>query len=266
MITTLGKQKVIEVFAGQETSLATYMAFGIGSAAEALGNTALSYEVTRVQITSVSADTVNGRVVYKGVLPPGTISTLYEIGLYSGEAFDLAKVLSFTDPIIDWTNATIVTTNSRITGSTVKVDFVTSGTTNAELLGISEDLSTFVNTDSVYLAFHASTNLSSLRIRLGTDASNYFQFTVASPTVGYNTQKFNVADATVVGTPDWAAITYMAIRPSATAGGGGSVWFDGMRFEPPAGTLVARELLSSPTALDTSIESEIEYALEVDVP
>jgi hypothetical protein len=106
-----------------------------------------------------------------------------------------------------------------------------------------------------------------MRIRLGTDSSNYYEFLISSPATGYNIRNFTKSQATVTGTPTWSNIEYMAVRPSGTAGGSGSVYIDGMKFETDplaAGTLlVARKVLGTVFTPDANIPSEIEYPLVV---
>lgn len=255
-----------KMLAGEQWGLATTLAVGIGASAASGTSTTLDYELDRQEIDVSAADLVNGRVVLKATMPVGSTGTIYEVGLFHGIQAQVAsaRVLGVTDALSTWTNATLSATNSRITGNTRKIDFVTSGTTNAEMADFTEDLSDFT-TGAVVIAFNATTNLSSARLRLGTDSSNYYEFVISSPAVGYNIRRLTMASATVTGTPSWGALSYLAIRPSATAGGGGSMYVDGIRVEQVGGTLIARSVLGTPFVLDPTIETNIEYALDVDV-
>ena len=81
----------------------------------------------------------------------------------------------------------------------------------------------------------------------------------------YNIQKFLKSDAEVVGVPDWSTIHYMAIRPSATVTGPGSVYFDAVKFESSEGILVSRSVLGTPLNVDPNLTTRIEYAIPVTV-
>lgn len=266
MITNSGKDVVVEFFALQRASLVTYLSLGVGTTAESASDTALAFEVVRLPVSSISADLVNKRVIFMADLSPGQISTIYEIGAYAGDASDSGRLVSVADLTATWTNGTVVTTNARVGTYGVKVDYTASGTTNAETVEIQEDFSAFDASESVAIAFFPTANLSSLIIRLGTDASNYYEFLISSVTNGsYNVKRFLKSAATVTGTPDWSSITYMAVRPSATAGGSGSVYFDGLKFESSDGILVSRNVLGTPAVISTSIPTRIEYPIPVNV-
>lgn len=265
MITDLGKTVIVSFFGQQVGQIIDSIALGVGTTTETAADTRLAYEAVRVPVTSVQPDTDNQRAVYKAVLPIGSLYKVYEIGGYSGSALDESRIIDITSPLAVWTNAALNAANSRVHSSALKIDYTTSGTTNAEIIELNEDLTATQGT--INLAFHPTANLSSLRVRLGSDSSNYYEFLVASPTNGsYNIHRLNVSSATVTGTPDWSAITYMAIRPSATGGGGGSIYFDSVRFTQTVedDQLVARKVLASPVTLDPNVDTEIEYSLEID--
>ena len=267
MITNSGIDATVEFFGQQRANLVTHLALGVGTTAESASDTELEFEVVRLPLSSVSVDLVADEVIYIAELTPGTIKTIYEIGAFTDDAVDSGRMISTSDQTTaNWTNATISTSNVRVGKQTVKVDYVTSGTTTAELTDLTEDFSAFDAGDTVAIAFYATANLSSLRIRLGTDSSNYYEFLAGSPVNGqYNIVKLLKSSATVVGVPDWSTITYMAIRPSATAGGAGSVYFDAIKFETSDGLLVSRSVLDTPLSPDLDITTRIEYHLPVTV-
>lgn len=267
MITTEGAKAVVEFFAQQRANIVTHLAVGVGTALPTVSDTELSLEVVRLPLVSVSADLVNSKVIYIAELPPGNVKTIYEVGAWTDDANDSGRMLSTTDSTTaNWSNATISPDNARVGTQTVKVDYTGSGTTTAELLTLTEDFSAYDNDTTVTIAFYATANLSSLRVRLGTDDLNYFQFVVSSPVNGaYNIHKFLKTDVEVVGTPDWSTINYMAVRPSATSSGPGSVYFDAIKFEDSEGVLVSRSVLSAPLDVDPNLTSRIEYALPVTV-
>lgn len=267
MITNQGKDIIKRYFTGQVPQIGGALAFGVGTTAANVADTQLVNEVYRAPVASVNADLSNSRLVFKSVIPAGSINTIYEVGLYSGSA-DLTqrKNITLYGGNGLWTNGAFTATNARASAQAVKIDYVANGTTNAEVSGIAEDFSSFVNSDSLVVGFYATTNLSSVRIRLGTDASNYYEAVIAAPVASsYNVHKILRSAMTKTGTPTWDAITYMAARPSATAGGAGSIYLDTVGFQSNMlggnNVLVARWVLVTPKVTDLNIVSEVEYSL-----
>lgn len=270
MITNGGKTTIKRFFARQVGQIAGSLALGVGTTAATANDTKLAFEVVRVPLTSIAADIDNNRLVFKASIVPGQVNTIYEVGLYSEQiATANVRTLNLLGSTGLWTNGTLDATNARANLRALKIDYVANGTTNAELTGIRENLSMFDDVDSFVVAFHAGSNLSSVRVRLGSDSANYFEFVVASPTAGYNIARMNRSTATKTGTPDWSNISYVAVRPSATAGGAGSIWFDGISFEDNAlennNLLVARSVLATPKAADQNINTDIEYSLGINI-
>lgn len=270
MITNGGKTTIKRFFARQVGQIAGSLALGVGAQAATLSDTKLHFEVVRVPITSVSADMDNNRLVFKTQIAPGLINTAYEIGIFSSavESSNF-KALSLFGAGSTWVNGTLDATNARAGSTALKIDYVANGTTNAEFTGVAEDLSSFRDNDSFAVAFHAGANLSSVRVRMGTNSSNYYEYVIASPTAGYNIYRANRSTATITGTPSWDNISYIAVRPSATAGGAGSIWFEGIRFEDNAldstSLLVARSVLATPKVIDPDINTDIEYSLGINI-
>lgn len=272
MITNGGRTIIKRFFARQVGQIAGSLALGVGTQAVTVNDNRLQFEVIRVPVTSINADIDNNRLVFKASLLPGLINTIYEVGMYSS-ALSTAAVRNLNiigNTPTSWTNGTLDTANARASSQALKIDYVANGTTNAELTGLSEDLSQFQDIDSFVAAYYAGANLSSVSIRLGTDSSNYFAFSLAAPVANsYNISRVNKSTATKVGSPDWSNITYVAVRPSATAGGAGSIWFDGVRFESNplenSNLLVARSVLATPKVADTTINTDIEYSLGINI-
>lgn len=273
MIVQTGKDQIRRFFAGETARIADTMVFGVGTTSVTNADTKLAMEIVRVPITSINADMANGRVVFKSSLNPGQIKTIYEMALYSNpdKNTEPGRTLAglFNGPGI-WSNATYAEQNARANTSALKLDYVSNGTTTSELFGLAEDLSSYIGSDQLAFAFYPTANLSSIRFRLGTDSSNYYEFAVTSgiTQAGYNIVRVNKSTATTTGSPDWSSIRYVAVRPSATAGGPGSVYFDGIRLERgDQGTsrMVARVVLSTPKDIDTAIPTEIEYAMGINI-
>jgi hypothetical protein len=269
VITNNGKNAIKRYFSGQLPQIGGSIALGVGVDPAALTDVSLDYEVIRIPITSINADLSNDRVVFMGSVVPGSIKTIYEVGLYSSQIanLDYSSLDLFNQNNLAWTNGTLVTANSRANPLALKIDYVANGTTNAELVGVNYDLSRFKDIDNIIIGFYVSANLSSFRVRMGTDASNYYEFVNSTVSNGYNVKTLSRSAATKVGNPDWSNITYIAARPSATAAGPGSVYFDGVRIETNIinsdNILVSRTLLTTPIVVDVDVPSDVEYSLEL---
>lgn len=83
MIVNSGKSIVKQYFGGQVGQIGDYLAFGTGTVAEALTDTALGTEVFRVRCTSVNADLANNRIVFKATIPASAVASFTEIGLFN---------------------------------------------------------------------------------------------------------------------------------------------------------------------------------------
>jgi hypothetical protein len=269
MITTAGKTIIKQFFGGETGRIGGAIALGVGATAATLADSRLSFEATRAQVTAVSSDLANNRIVFKATIKPGLIGTIYEAGLYQAvSGIDRSKALSLLSRNA-WTNGTMVTTNARIGVNTVKVDAAASQTTTASVTNLSQNLAGFSGADTVAVAFFASANVSAVKLRLGNDASNYYQWNFATPAAGYNIVRGTFTSATIVGAPNIASINYAAFVPTATAGGAASVYLDGVNVEDNTSVfdnfLVVRNVLTVPKVIDTSIPTDIELSLGITV-
>lgn len=80
-ITNDGRNVIAESFCGQSGAIATWIALGTGTTAAAVTDIALAAEAIRIPVTTALADTANNRIVFKAVLPPGSVPTITEIGI-----------------------------------------------------------------------------------------------------------------------------------------------------------------------------------------
>lgn len=103
MITTAGKDVIIQFFGGQTRHIASAIALGTGATAPALGDTALVAEVARLTVTSISADLANKRIVFKATLPAGLITDpVNELGIFHSDLGTLvARVVLGTPKVVD---------------------------------------------------------------------------------------------------------------------------------------------------------------------
>lgn len=122
MIVNTGKDVIRQFFGGQTRQIGGAIALGTGTTAPALGNTSLVAEVYRINVTSVSADLANNRIVFKAVVPAGiaTLPTINEIGLiYTADdaivGTLVARLVLTTPKVIDNTIPTEIEYSLRIT-------------------------------------------------------------------------------------------------------------------------------------------------------
>lgn len=95
MIVSTGKNIVTQFFGGQISQIADTIAFGTGTTAEALTDTALQTEVYRQILDSVNADLTNFRIVFKAtVSPTSTLPNFTEVGLFNNGTLVARKVFA----------------------------------------------------------------------------------------------------------------------------------------------------------------------------
>jgi hypothetical protein len=95
VIVNTGKTVLVNVFSGQGGRIADRIAVGTGTTPVALSDTALATEAFRVPLTSISADTANQRIVFKGVVTPGVVTNpVTEVGIFLGDILVARMVLA----------------------------------------------------------------------------------------------------------------------------------------------------------------------------
>lgn len=271
LITTAGKKAIIDLVAGYTPRLAGSIALGIGNAAATVADKSLQFQIVKIPVTLSSADYINGSVVFKGSVRVGHEMTIYESGVYTGEAnfgeFDSQTLLDFNASTDVWSTGSFLAANSRL-GSFLNVTAAASTTTTSSLTGIYFDLSRFLDADQFLLAYRASNAfVASFSVRLKTDASNYYTFTVNAPATGvYTIAAFNKSAAVATGTPSWDNITSVDIVTTSTAGGTGGIALDGLRIESRAASqedniLVSRSVLGAPVVKTFDVPLDVEYAI-----
>lgn len=94
MIVNTGKDVIKNFFGRQYPVIADAIAVGTGTTAATLTDTGLQTEVTRLTVTSVSADIANSKIIFKAILPAGALATIYEVGIfYNGQAVGGSSIL-----------------------------------------------------------------------------------------------------------------------------------------------------------------------------
>lgn len=281
MITTDGKLHIKRYLAGYVPAIARTIAFGIGGKAEAVGDTTLQFEIARSNIALTSFDFDANKLIFKGTLDETYSGTIYEVAIFSSEDAGSIPggsrlVTTFDSDTEEWLQgssaATFNTTGTRIGDDSVSLTPAANGSVTVSQSNMQMDFSENSGADNFVFAFNSgNANLSSVRYRFLTDASNYYDFTVDSGiSTGYNVISRTKASATVTGSPNWGNITQLQVTANAGAGGAVALNLDGIRIEDadtisPDYVMVSRELLSTPFVKEAGRIQEVEFALDVSV-
>lgn len=283
MITTEGTLHVKRYMAGYVPSIALSMAFGVGESEESLDSTSLDFEVGRSDVDIIGYDFEQDKLIFKATLDEGFDATLYEVALYSLPAniqsgeFGSRLLSSFDSETEFWTQAgspaTYTTENTRIGLDSVQVSPAASGSITVSQNDIVMNLSGYSAADEFAFAFYCNNgNASTIRLRLKTDNSNYYDITIpsASITSGFNIVRIPKGAAVATGAPAWEFITGMDVAVNAKSSGSVTVNLEGIRIEDmdtvaPDYVLVARSKLALPFEKFAGRTQEIEFPIGVTV-
>lgn len=276
MITTAGKNVIKRVFGGQLSRIANILVVGSGSydAAPALTDTGLTRESYRANITSISADLANNKIVFKAKLPAGAVRQMGEVGLIQGDAtsFKSLDLSLFNNGSSAWSNSSGTSSaNARNYLNDPVFTVATNSTLNPVIANLALDLSAYSDLANLFVSYTpTTTNLQAFKIRFISTTGNYFEYTITpvSTAGSYAVAKLQKSAATVTGSPSWASITSVQLILTSKTAGAVDVHLDGVRFESPVDTssvLVARNVLVAPVTIDSAIDTEIEYSLVISV-
>lgn len=277
MITAQGKRFIKRYLAGQSGSIVGAISVGIGDTAASLNDTRLQFEFARVPVLVTGYDFAGDQLIFKGTLNETVSGQIREVGIWTAESNGaLGSQQSFVITSFDaddetWDIETFDTVGARIGVDCLKHTPAASGTSASVLTGINLDFEDYSSQDTFVLAYNPeNANTANVKIRFRTDASNYYEYTITSPTAGYKFQTFVKGSATVVGVPDWSNINEIEVRTTATSGGSASVKYDGLRAEDadsvaPDYGLVARFVPASPITKADGVIQDIEFALPVTI-
>lgn len=283
MITNDGRLHIKRYMAGWTPSIALSMAFGVGQTAPTLNDTSLQFEVGRSDIELTTYDFVQDKLVFKATLDEGFDATIHEVALYSLESnimsgeYGSRLITSFDSATETWMQASVPATftslNTRIGVDSVLVEPAANGTVTVRNSDIVLDLSGYSAADEFSFAFNsANGNVSSIRVRFFTDASNYYDVVApaANITTGFNIIRTMKGAAVSTGAPNWSMITAIEVSVSAKSIGGAAVNLEGIRIEDmdtvaPDYVMVARATLPIPFDKVAGRIQEIEFPLGVTV-
>lgn len=298
IITKFGSRFFTNLIAGNIPNYKLDMAFGIANSTEypvSVDNTRLGFEFYRVPVTFGSTDiqTSGGvttySVVYKTTIPQDVVAKINEVGIYpstrtSINAFDSKFIADFSE-YLSWTDSNSVnpnldTTNYRIGGNLLNFT-TTAGTSMEYKSSITPlDISGYSVNDDISIAIYKNdSNLSSLKIRLYSDSTKYFEKVLTSTDYGAGTgykipTAFTLGNLYSSGTnsatsPDKTSINQIGIIVTASGGGTTTVGMDGLRindedtFDPTFG-LLSRSTFTSTLNKVAGRPVEVEYRVDLD--
>lgn len=275
LLTTKGVQQILRLMTSQVAKIGESISIGVGNTAANVADEALQFETARAKISISSPDFATKKLVFKATLPADFIGVIYEVGLwsllnnaYSGN-YESRVLVSFDSATESWPiSAEWITTNARIGKDAIRISPATSATENLTLDGVYIDLLGYSNSDELKLAYWVSSAFcANVKIKLMSSPSDYYTYTITTPSSGYHIQTFDKGDFTTTGSPTWASIISVDVSATATAGGAVNVDFDGLRIEDtdslnPDYFLVSRAVRPSPLIKDTFAPMDIEYTLD----
>jgi hypothetical protein len=278
VITKFGKRFFTNFISGNIDTLTKDIAIGIDNEAETQDDTRLGFEFYRTPVILSSTDiqtsggTTTYTVVYKATLPQDVSGVISEVGLYpstrtSLNNFDSKFLTDFSDSL-DWVDANTfhpqtVLSNAKIGSTMLKLS------TDEYISNSYLDLSGYSSRDTFRIAYYANnTSTGSIRVRLYTSDSDYYQYTMSTVnTVGYKitsnipiTSLFGVG----AGSPDKSQIVKIGIAKIGSA----DIDIDAIRindedtFDPIFG-LISRSTLSPVLTKVAGRQVDIEYRLDL---
>jgi hypothetical protein len=295
IITKFGKRFLTNYLAGNTDFAKKDMAFGIASNSDyavSSSNSRLGFEFYRIPVSYGSIDIqpdgsggFNYSVIYKTTIPQDVAGIVKEVGLYPGlrtsaNNYDDKFISDFEDNTL-WTLSSdgvtfpaIVASNSPRIGKYL-VEMSTSGSSSSVQYNTSVntlDVSGYSVNDTLTFAFYeADANLSSIKIRFYSSATDYYEAQVSGDGSAGNRIK-SVALGTMlnnpVNNPDAKAISKIGIVVTSDSGGAATVYLDGIRindedtFDPSYG-LVSRSALITPLNKLAGRQVDVEYRLDL---
>lgn len=273
MLTNSGITHLKRYLGGSVGSIAQSIAVGLGTSAASANSIGLDFETARFDIDLITYDFEADSLVFKATIPESFRGQIHEIGLYSLPAsatsgkYPSQTLVSF-DAIENW-DGTYSTTNSRVgLDGLTQTTAASQSMTNTALI-TPFDLSGYSGADQFNFAFNVSNGFTaSLRVRLMTDGSNYYDFNFGAQTAGYKNVRVNKSAATATGAPNWGSISQIQVTSTSTAGGSGTVLFDGIRLEDAdaplnENILVARESFQTPFSKIDNTTTDVEMNMQV---
>ncbi len=281
MITKFGKRFLIDFIAGNRTFFDKVLSVGIATNSEyplSDTNSRLGFEFYSVPVLfgGIDVDTSTTPYTYTAIyntkLPPNLAGKINEIALYPGRrlsanSYDNRFITTFESPF-EWSPSPVLNENDYRVGNS-SLDLSSDGATEQEYIATipSFDISGYSNFDTISLSYKVNdSNLSSVKVRLYSSASDYFEFDFTNHSLGWNIKDVSFADMSSNGSPQRSDISKIGIVvvPNTSEA---SITVDGLRvndedtFDPAYG-MIAR---SNVTEIEKVAGREliIEYKLDL---
>jgi hypothetical protein len=290
IITTEGKKIIASYLAGIAPGWCGSMAIGSGAATATVGDTQLSLEFSRQDVTSravlVGGGTAGAhRIIAKTTIPQTIAGNIYELGIYSlstgVSSASPSKVLVGMAASDDWevysggnwiASAEIPETTYYRAGVDAVTLSTSAATTQYRYNVGSADYSMYGGLDKIsFGAYYTVGTLTSVAIKFYSDDSNYYSYTPTLATlVGgsantYTTSSFNKSSWAATGAPSWSNITSIGV--DVASAGAATAHVDLIRIDDsdnadPNYALVSRSVLVAPQVKAAGSEMDIEYFLD----
>lgn len=266
MITTFGKRAMAEHIAGYRRVYADSMAFGIGTTAATLADDALEAEFLVVPTYVASVDYSALTITYKGQIPQGVAMTVNEIALKTTERTSSPTQYPFLTFSSDegWSSGSIVSAG-RVANA-LRLNAATSATASATVALPSEDMSLLSPDTEFKVAITTTANVSSVNLRMGTDASNYFEKSWSAASNSAQILSVKKSAMTTTGAPNWGAITWARVAITASGAGATQGDFEILITETPLSPsddkILARSVVTS-IVKTADNPADIEYVVSI---
>lgn len=281
MITKFGKRFLIDYIAGNRNFSDKVLAIGIAKNSEyelEETNSRLGFEFYSVPILfgGIDIDTSTTPYTYSAIystkLPTNLAGKINEIALYparrlSSNSYDNKFITSF-ESIYEWSpQPTLDQSNYRVGNSSLTLS--SDGISPQEYISIipNFDISGYSNFDTISFSYKVNdANLSSVKVKLYSSDTDYYQFTFTGHSVGWNIKEIPLADMSSNGSPDKSSISKIGIVVTPTTAAT-TVTVDGIRindedtFDPAFG-MIARSNITEIEKI-AGRELTIEYKLNL---
>lgn len=281
MITRFGKRFLIDFIAGNRTFFDKVLAVGIAKNSEyelADTNTRLGFEFYTVPIIfggidiDTSVEPYTYRAIYSTKLPANLAGRINEIALYPGRrsstnSYGNQFITTFESPF-EWSPSPVLNQVDYRVGNS-SLNLLSNGASPQEYIATipNFDMSGYSNFDTLSFSYKVNNaNLSSVKVRLYSSATDYYEFVFTGHSVGWNIKDIQIADMSSNGSPNPALISKIGIVVTPTSSST-SITVDGLRindedtFDPAYG-MIARSNIDEVEKI-AGRELTIEYKLDL---
>ena len=280
MITKFGKRFLTDFIAGNNSFTSKEIALGICTNSEyALSNTnsRLGFEFYRVPVKfgginiDNSVSPIKYTAIYSATLPPNVTGKINELGLYPGNrssknTFDSKFITDFELPY-DWSPIPEIDENNYRVGNNSLIFESNVSAYQEYKYAVSLDISGYSNQDTISFSYKVNdANLSSIKVRLYSSNSDYYEMTFDDNSIGRNINELSFSNFVAIGSPNKTDINYLGIVITPSSGTT-SVIMDGLRindedtFDPTYG-LISRSIIDEIEKI-SGRELLIEYKLDI---